>query len=128
MYYAQIKDGRVIAVTQTAGAIDSPSMVSIGSLDESLIGKTYSGGVFGDAPASPVRKLTKLQFIGRLTPTGAKGLLAAAEADEDVRLFVRMLDWATPDPDGTSVNLDDARTVAAIQALFSAERAAEILA
>ena len=126
-YYAQITDGRVSAVTQT-GEVDSPNMIEIEEFDASLLGKLYSGGVFSDAPAVPVRRLTKLQFIGRLTPTEAKGLLSAADSDPDVRLFVRMLDWATPEADGTSVDLDDPRTVAAIQALFSSERAAEILA
>lgn len=69
------------------------------------------------APApSPVRRLTKLQFIGRIGDEFV-GILTAAKVNVQVEMFVRMLDWATPDPDGTSVDLDDPRVVTALQTL-----------
>jgi len=76
----------------------------------------------------PGRRLTKLQFVDRMTQTEFTGLLTVARTDADAEMFVKMLDWATPDPDGTSVDLDDPRTIAGVQASFSAERAAQILA
>ncbi len=71
------------------------------------------------APAAGPRRLTKLAFIGRI---GAEftGILTAAKTNVQVELFVRMLDWATPDPDGTSVDLDDPRVVDALTTLESA--------
>lgn len=69
-------------------------------------------------PQGP-RRLTKLAFIGRIGEEFA-GILTAAKANVQVELFVRMLDWATPDPDGTSVDLDDPRVVEALTTLEAA--------
>jgi hypothetical protein len=69
--------------------------------------------------SSPVRRLTKLAFIGRIGDEFA-GILTAAKSNVQVELFVRMLDWATPDPDGTSVDLDDPRVVDALTTLEAA--------
>lgn len=67
----------------------------------------------------PARRLTKLAFIGRIGNEFA-GILTAAKSNVQVELFVRMLDWATPDPDGTSVDLDDPRVVEALTTLEAA--------
>ena len=74
-----------------------------------------------DVPATPQgpRRLTKLAFIGRIGDEFA-GILTAAKTNVQVELFVRMLDWATPDPDGTSVDLDDPRVITALDTLESA--------
>lgn len=65
------------------------------------------------------RRLTKLAFIGRIGDE-FHGILTAAKTNVQVEMFVRMLDWATPDPDGTSVDLDDPRVVDALQTLEAA--------
>lgn len=87
-----------------------------------------------EAPAAPVgpRRLTKLAFVGRLGDDFAT-ILAASKHSIQVEMFVRMLDWATPDADGTSVDLDDPRVIGALQALedaglIASGRAREILA
>lgn len=82
-------------------------------------------------PEPVVRRLTKLGFVGRLG-TDFPVILAASKVDVGVEMFVRMLDWATPDPDGTSVDLDDPRVIYALNQLeaggvIGAGRAAEIL-
>lgn len=69
-------------------------------------------------PQGP-RRLTKLQFIGKIGDEFA-GILTAAKTNVQVEMFVRMLDWATPDPDGTSVDLDDPRMIAALTTLEAA--------
>ena len=81
-------------------------------------------------PPAP-RRLTKLAFVGRLGNDFAT-ILTAAKSSVEIELFVKMLDWATPDPDGTSVDLDDPRVVDALAKIEAAEliapgRAAEIL-
>jgi len=68
------------------------------------------------AQQTPQRRLTKLAFIGRVGDEFA-GILTAAKTNVQVELFIRMLDWATPDPDGTSVDLDDPRVVTALTTL-----------
>lgn len=46
-YYAQINGSSVVvAVTQTAAAIDSASMIELQTFDVSVIGKTYVNGLF----------------------------------------------------------------------------------
>ena len=83
--------------------------------------------------AVPVnRRLTKLAFVGRLGADFAT-ILAAAKTNVQVELFVKMLDWATPEADGTSVDLDDQRVIDAMTTLeqaglIGAGRAGEILA
>lgn len=63
--------------------------------------------------AAGPRRLTKLQFIGRLGDD-FDTLLGVSKTNLEVEKFVRMLDWSTPDPDGTSVDLDDARVIEAL--------------
>ena len=81
-------------------------------------------------PPAP-RRLTKLGFVGRLG-SDFPVILAASKQSIEVEIFVRMLDWATPDPDGTSVDLDDPRVIYALNTLeagglIGEGRAAEIL-
>ena len=66
------------------------------------------------------RRLTKLQFVGLLGDSFA-GILAAAKVSVDVEMFVKMLDWATPDADGTSVDLDDPRVIDGLMRLEASE-------
>lgn len=85
----------------------------------------------GTGPIVGPRRLSKLGFVGRLGADFAT-ILTVAKSSVEVELFVRMLDWATPDPDGTSVDLDDPRVIYALNNLETAGvigvgRAQEIL-
>lgn len=53
MYYAQITNGVVTAVSELAGEINAPDMIPIWGLDPALLGKAYAAGVFSDV-AQPV--------------------------------------------------------------------------
>ena len=66
-----------------------------------------------------LRRLSKLEFIGRFSGAYAN-ILNAAKVNTDIEMFVKMLDWATPDADGTSIDLDDPRVTGALQMLESA--------
>lgn len=77
------------------------------------------------------RRLTKLEFIGKLGGD-FDTLFAASKVNLDAEKFMKMLDWATPEADGTSVDLDDPRVVGALTAfeqagLIGTGRAQEIL-
>jgi len=83
------------------------------------------------APSAPLRRLTKLAFVGRLGADFTT-ILQASKVNVDVEMFVRMLDWATPEADGTSVDLDDQRVAYALNmleagGLIGKGRAAEVL-
>lgn len=77
-------------------------------------------------PTGP-RRLTKLEFVGRMDPQEFLGLLSLSKTNVEVEAFMRLLDWTTPDPDGTSIDLDDPRTIAGVRAMFPPHRADEIL-
>lgn len=82
--------------------------------------------------AKPRRRLTKLEFIGRLG-SAYRDILNASKVSVDIEMFVRSLDWATPDADGTSIDLDDPRLAYALGqmeagGLIPEGKAAEILA
>lgn len=79
------------------------------------------------------RRLTKLAFAGLIGDDAFKAVLAAAKESVELEAFVKLIDWATPEADGTSIDLDDPRTIAGVQALEAAGfiapgRAQEILA
>ena len=84
------------------------------------------------APPVPVyTRLTKLQFIDRL---GADyiAILTAAKQSVEIEAWLKRFEFATPDADGTSIDLADPRTIYGLNALeaagiLAAGRAAEIL-
>jgi len=92
---------------------------------------------------TPKRRLTKLQFRNLFTPD-EKVAIEFASLDNPsgtreerlqaagLRVFLADVEAATPEQDGTSIDLDDPRTVAGVNALetyglIAADRAAEIL-
>lgn len=107
--------------------------------DEAVAWPEYPFAEFNHIPqpvAGPMpvqqRRVTKLEFVGRLGDDYIP-LLVASKSNVGIEAFMRMIDWATPDPDGTSLDLDDPRIVGALGQLelagaIGAGRAAEILA
>lgn len=71
------------------------------------------------APAAP-RRVTKLAFIERLGDAAFEGILQLAKTDVSVEAFVERFRAVTPDPDGTSMDLADPRTVAGVTAIGQA--------
>ena len=76
------------------------------------------------------RRLTKLEFVA-LLGNDFTSILAAAKSSIEVEAFVMLVTLATPDPDGTSIDLDDPRMQALhqleIAGVLGAGRAQEIL-
>ena len=73
------------------------------------------------APDSPLgaqtiyggrRRLTKQEFFDLLGNNAVGFLMTAAKSSVEIEAWIKRLDLVTPDPDGTSVDLDDPRTVA----------------
>lgn len=76
-----------------------------------------------DAPeaiATGLRRLTKLQFVERLGDAAFAAILQMAKQSVEVEVFVERFRLTTPDADGTSISLDDPRTVAGVTALGAA--------
>lgn len=81
---------------------------------------------------TPQRRVTKLEFVGRL---GADyiPLLVLSNTNVGIEAFIKMIDWATPDPNGTSLDLNDPRLIDALSQLeqsgvLATGRSAEIRA
>lgn len=68
----------------------------------------------------PKRRLTKLEFIGRMGEQVFIAVLAMAQQSVEIAAWVEMVRMTTHDPDGTSIDLDDPRTLAGLSALESA--------
>lgn len=79
------------------------------------------------APAANAR-VSKLDFVKRLTDAEYEGLLTLAKTNVAVEAWLKKFDMAVVEADGTSIDLADPRTIAGVQAMFGADRAAEILA
>ena len=85
------------------------------------------------APVPSVRRLSKLEYMNRFTDTELAGIYAAAKTVVAVEVWLAKFNATTPEPDGTSIDLDDPRTIEGLQGmevagLLGAGRAAEILA
>ena len=63
------------------------------------------------------RRLTKLEFLGLLTDEEYVGILMAAKQSVQIEAWIEKMKLATPEADGTSVDLDDPRTQGGVQAL-----------
>lgn len=87
-----------------------------------------------ETPTSPtVRRLTKLDYMNRFTDAELAGIYSAAKVSIAVEVWLAKFNSATPEPDGTAVDLDDPRTIQGLQemeaaGLIGAGRAAGILA
>lgn len=65
----------------------------------------------------PKRRLTKLEFVGRMGEAVFVAIIGMAQQSVDMAAWVEMVRMTTPDPDGTSIDLDDPRTLAGLNAL-----------
>ena len=66
---------------------------------------------------TPKRRLTKLELIGRMGEAVFVAIIGMAQQSVEIAAWVEMVRMTTPDPDGTSIDLDDPRTLAGLNAL-----------
>ena len=66
---------------------------------------------------APKRRVTKLEFIGRMGEQVFIAILGMAQHSVEMAAWVELVRMATPEQDGTSIDLDDPRTVAGLNAL-----------
>lgn len=133
--YQEVSDGRVVRYTDLDGNTIEPPV-------------GYGGRVIDANPPAPawavadpvieppvvvsvVRRITKQDFLDRLGDD-FDTILAASKADLNVEKWLFRFNAVTPEADGTSIDLDDPRTVLGVQLLEQAGliapgRAAEIL-
>jgi len=84
-------------------------------------------------PTPPARRLSKLQYMQRFTDAELAAIYSAAKVSAAVEVWLAKFNAASVETDGTSVDLDDPRTIAGLQALeasglIGAGRAAEVMA
>lgn len=77
----------------------------------------HAEAVDGEVIAPTKRRLTKQEFFDKLGGAAVGFLLTAAKSNVEVEAWIKRLDLVTPDPDGTSVDLDDPRTVQGVNDL-----------
>ncbi len=81
----------------------------------------------------PARRLSKLGYMQRFTDDEMAGIYSAAKISIQMEVWLAKFNATTPELDGTSVDLDDPRTIGGLLAmeaagLLATGRAAEILA
>ena len=66
---------------------------------------------------APKRRLTKLELIGRMGEAVFVSIIGMAQQSVEIAAWVEMVRMTTPEMDGTSIDLDDQRTLAGLNAL-----------
>ena len=66
---------------------------------------------------APKRRLTKLELIGRMGEAVFVSIIGMAQQSVEIAAWVEMVRMTTPEPDGTSIDLYDPRTVAGLNAI-----------
>ena len=66
---------------------------------------------------APKRRLTKLELIGRMGEAVFVAIIGMAQQSVEMAAWVELVRMATPEQDGTSIDLDDPRTVAGLNAI-----------
>ena len=66
---------------------------------------------------APKRRLTKLELIGRMGEAVFVAIIGMAQQSVEMAAWVEMVRMTTPEMDGTSIDLDDPRTLAGLNAL-----------
>lgn len=112
--YQEVHQGRVVRYTDLDGnTVEPPSGYGGTVVDANPPRPTWARPDPVEEPAPQTtpsaRRLSKLDFIARIGDDAFGFLLGAAKGSVDVEKFVKLIDWATPDPDGTSIDLDDPR-------------------
>ena len=121
-----IVENRLTGVVEYAYGADLPAHFDTYPLAD------YNHVLQKQVDAEPQRRVTKLEFVTRLGNDYIP-LLAASKQSVMIEAFIKMLDWATPEQDGTSIDLDDPRLIDALTQLeqggaIAEGRATEILA
>lgn len=78
---------------------------------------TYNHNRVLEVVEAPKRRITKLELIGRMGEQVFVAILSMAQQSIEMAAWVEMVRMATPEPDGTSIDLDDPRTLAGLNAL-----------
>ena len=102
---------RLTDVVVDAYGADAPDHADVYPFD------TYNHNRVVEVVSPPARRVTKLEFVARIGEAVYIAILGLAAESIDIAAWVKLLDLATPDPDGTSIDLDDPRTLAGLNAL-----------
>lgn len=108
-------------VTEYEAATPIPAHFGAGWRLEELV--TVVPVIDPDAPPKPVamyggrRRLSKLEFVELLGDAAYGAILVMQKQSVQVEAWVKKMELATPEADGTSIDLDDPRTQSGVMAL-----------
>lgn len=84
----------------------------------------YNDPTIVEEPIIQPRMISKLSFVGLLGNDYA-AIFTAAKSNVHVEYFVKMIDWATTDANGNSIDLNDPRVSMGLNMMESAGLIAE---
>lgn len=102
---------RLTGVVAYAYGADAPDHLALYPFD------TYNHIRAPEVVETPKRRLTKLELIGRMGEAVFVAIIGMAQQSVEMASWVELVRMATPEPDGTSIDLDDPRTVAGLNAI-----------
>lgn len=108
-----LKKGTSIEITRYSAA-------NITEFEGALLEDTDHVELIEDSSGVEVVKrvrLTKQEFFDKLGSAAGAFILTAAKTSVEIEMWVKRLDLTTPDPDGTSVDLEDPRTIAGVDSM-----------
>lgn len=98
----------VVQLRSTGEVVDSYTADYPGHDDEYPF-DTYNHIPQPEVVVQVARRVSKLEFVARLGDVEFTALLGLARESVEVEKFVKMIDWASTEADGTSIDLDDPR-------------------
>lgn len=125
------------ATAEYTASTPNPAHLAAGWRLEELVDVPPPSDTQADTPADTRvyggrRRLTKLEFIALFTDAEYVSLIAAAKNSVPLEAWMKKLEYAAPDADGTSIDLDGPATQSGVHALemlglLATGRAQEIL-
>jgi hypothetical protein len=75
-----------------------------------------------ETPPTPYvsKRLSKLEFLRLLTDLEYESILSLAKTQVSIEAWLKKFEMATSEPDGTSIDLNDPRTIAGIHGMCAA--------
>lgn len=130
--YQEVCRGSVTRYTDLSGSTLVPSSYSCLVVDSSPAQPIWAIPDPPLASSVPAKRLSRLDFMNRFTETELATIYSLAKTNVGIEIWLARFNAATPEPDGTCIDLADIRTMYGIQALEAAGiigigRATEIL-
>jgi hypothetical protein len=130
--YQEIQQGNLQRICDLDGNTVTDSIGSAWIENAAPLQPTWALPNVVETVVAPRRRITKLAYMNRFTDVELATIYTVAKTNIAVEIWLAKFNATTPDIDGTSIDLDDVRTIGGLHAmeaagLLQSGRATEIL-